>query len=128
MLVSGSVALGQTETVIIIVPVKFWFLNRKKLGDGVHLTGLLCWFNVPKNQPQKQVSLVDSVFFPSDLQSLRSDDSDRANPRSSNTFFCDITWEQNGWDPFGQIVVTWGQPLHYMVFWGVHALKIGMFT
>ena len=102
MLVSGSVALGQTEMVIIIVPVKFWFLF-KRLGDGVRLMGLLCWFNVPKNQrldPPKQVSLLHSVFFaagsPVPTSDLRSDDSDRANPRSSNTFFCDITWEQNG--------------------------------
>ena len=32
---------------IVIVPVKFWLLF-KKLDDGVQLTGLLCWFNVPQ--------------------------------------------------------------------------------
>lgn len=82
--------------------------------------------------PSKTSLLASLCFFcrrPVPTSDLRSDDSDRANPRSSNTFFCDITWEQNGGgDPSGQIVVTWGQPLHDMVFWGIHALKIGMFT
>ena len=117
MLVSGSVALGETEMVIIIVPVKIW-LNWAM----VTLNGPSLLVQCPQESaigPSKTSLLASLCFFavgsPVPTSDSRSDDSERANPRSSNTFsgqnHLGAKWGGSIWPNCSDL----GQPLHYMV-------------